>query len=458
MKLWNFLKTKMMSFPDQYVCEGDTKISFEELVVWAENFSEKLKGVHCCALWCQSELAAAMALLACFAAEVTAMPLSVRYGDLHANKILSKISPDAIMIDEGDELKVLKIPDSQYDPPEETPALLMCTSGTTGSPKGVMLSMKNVITNISDITEYFEIGKKDRIFISRPLYHCAVLTGEFLSALVTGCQICFYSGSYNPQDILMQFVKHRSTVFCTTPTLCATMIPFLTDQNIASLKVLGISGECMGKEIGERIFKAFSKCKIYHLYGLTEACPRVAYLPPELFQDFSDCVGIPLNSVSIKILNDKGRECAVNEDGLLWIRGDNIMLGYYKEVERTVAVFQDGWLCTGDIATMNERGLLKIKGRNDDMIIKAGMNIYPSEIESTLKKDKRVKAVVAYGYNTRFGTQIGIKVAGDFSSVNEIKKLCRTYLPPFQNPSKIELKDDLPKSVSGKLIREVNNA
>ena len=129
------------------------------------------------------------------------------------------------------------------------------------------------------------------------------------------------------------------------------------------------------------------------------------------------------------------------------------MLGYYGESEKTSAVLKDGWLCTGDIALINDAGYIKIKGRSDDLIIKSGMNVYPAEIEGVLKQDFRVKEVLVYGYRDSIGTQIGMKLVGDFRSTEEVKQLCMKVLPSFQVPSAIELMDELPKNGSGKIIR-----
>lgn len=129
------------------------------------------------------------------------------------------------------------------------------------------------------------------------------------------------------------------------------------------------------------------------------------------------------------------------------------MLGYYAEKEKTQKVLKDGWLCTGDIACIGDSGFLKIKGRNDDLIIKAGMNIYPAEVEYELKRDSRVKEVLVYGFDTISGKQIGMKIVGDFLSVDEVRKLCIEHLPLFQIPQVIELVDELPKNGSGKIIR-----
>ncbi len=453
MTLWEYLKSNMLRHPCQVVCENDAQMSFEDLVVWAEVFAKKLTGLRCCAIHCHSEMAAAMSLLACFAAQVTAVPLSQRYGAVHCQKILETISPDGIITDTDGYLHVLQITDAQYIPPKKHPALIMCTSGTTGKPKGVMLSEKNLITNVTDISVYFAIKKTDTILITRPLYHCAVLSGEFLTALIKGTQIRFLSEAFNPSKALSLIQQYHITAFCGTPTLLSMMSRFKRDTDTTTLQHICISGECMDAETGLRIHAAFSPCNIYHVYGLTEASPRVSYLPPELFTSYPDYVGIPLSSVSLKIINQNGFPCRANEPGLLWIKGNNTMIGYYRGPDRTAKTIKDGWLCTGDMAFFNEKGLLKILGRSDNLIIRAGMNIYPAEIETAIKKDPRVKEVLVYGFDNRFGKQIGMKIAGNFASVEEARELCKKTLPPLQLPTTIELLNELPKNQSGKISR-----
>ena len=453
MTLWSYIKQHVQNHPNQTVSENTACLSLEDMSIWAENFSKRLYGIDCCAILCSSEMATAMALLACFAAEVTAVPLSMRYGETHCHKILDTISPDGIIMDTNGEITVYKLKDSQYIVPSEHPALIMCTSGTTGRPKGAMLSEKNIMTNVSDISEYFQMNTSDTILIARPLYHCAVLTGEFLAAIVRGSNIRFYSEQFNPTKMLELINEYKITTFCGTPTLLSIMARFNRGTAAQTLKHICISGECMSYEVGMKISKSFPTCRIYHIYGLTEACPRVSYLPPEFFSEHPDCVGIPLRSISIKIINQANKLCQVNEEGLLFVKGDNVMIGYYREPEKTSAVLKDGWLCTGDIALVNDAGFIKIKGRNDDLIIKSGMNVYPAEIEGALQQDSRVKEVLVYGYRDSIGTQIGMKLVGDFSSTAEVKQLCMKLLPSFQVPSVIELVDELSKNGSGKIIR-----
>lgn len=453
MKLWKFIRKHLLDNPRKMLNENGASLSFEDAAIWAETFAKKLCGISCCAILCSSELSAALSLLACFAAEVTAVPLSMRYGEVHCRKILDCISPDAIITDAGGEIAVHQLKDSQYITPNKHPALIMCTSGTTGKPKGAMLSERNIITNVSDIAAYFAIDGGDTILICRPLYHCAVLTGEFLTAIVKGTSICFYSEQFNPVKMLALIERYRITAFCGTPTLLSLMERFQRGGEAESLKHICISGECMSARTGAKIRAAFPRCDIYHIYGLTEACPRVSYLPPEHFKDYPDFVGIPLRSVSVKLLNRAGKPCGKNEEGILYVKGNNVMLGYYEDAERTRAVLKNGWLCTGDVALINSAGFLKILGRNDDLIIKSGMNIYPSEIEGALKEDPRVGEVLVYGFLAPFGTQIGMKLVGKFSSLEEVRQLCVELLPAYQIPSRIELLDELPKNGSGKIIR-----
>lgn len=454
MKLWKYLKNKMQLNLHQTICEGNFEITYGEAIMISEDFAKKLKGIKCCAILCQFEMAAGIALLSCFAAGVTAVPLSQRYGEYHSNKILDEISPDAIITDIGGELQIVYISDSRYVQPKIHPALIMCTSGTTGKPKGAMLTELNIITNVSDIAFYFGIDNSDSLLILRPLYHCAVLTGEFLVGLIKGSKIRFYSGDFNPAKALELLKKYRITAFCGTPTLLNMISYFKKAGDEYRVKHICISGECMGKEVAGTIYKAFSGARIYHVYGLTEASPRVTYLPPELFEEFGDCVGLPLMSVSLKIVSEEGSEVNKEQVGMLWIKGDNVMAGYYNNAKKTSEILKDGWLCTGDMAMFNRVGLLKIMGRSDDMIIRAGMNIYPQEIECALRGDPRVIDVLVSGKPDEYsGSSIVLDIVGEFSDLNEVRRLCRDCLPTYQMPSKINLLKEIPKTGSGKIIR-----
>ena len=453
--LWEYIKNRMLKNLSKKFMEEKSSITYEEAVIFAESFGKKLDK-PCCAILCRSELASALALLSCLAAGVTAVPLSFRYGDIHCQKIIKKICPNYLISDSNGELTITDIDCGGYmDDPEQRPALIMCTSGTTGSPKGIMLSGENLLCNLQGIEEYFDITEKDKILISRPIYHCAVLTGELLISLVKGLDIRFYSGAFNPAAVIKEITENKITVMCGTPTLFAMIAEICKRRQIfLPLKCIALSGECLGKNRAEKIKEVFPKTEIYHVYGLTEAAPRVAYLPPEEFYRFYEYVGRPLNGIEVKVVDEDGSVLPAGSVGELCIKGKNVMTGYYGDEERTKEVIKEGWLYTGDAAYINDRGFIKIKGRMDNMIIKAGMNIYPQEIENALLSDDRVEEVLAYSVpDEAGGEKIAVKIKGNFNDKAEVLRLCGQKLPGYECPAIVELVDVIEKNASGKMIR-----
>ena len=326
---------------------------------------------------------------------------------------------------------------------------------SSGTPKGAMLSETAIITNVNDIGDYYALNESDTLLIARPLYHCAVLTGEFLTALTKGTRILFCSDIFNPSQLLSLMKDNSVTAFGSTPTVLRTLARFAKMQGAPTLEHLVISGECLSENVARTIRDAFPKTSIYHVYGLTEASPRVAFLPPDQFDQFPENVGQPLNSVQLQIRNSDGTQAPNGTEGILWVRGKNVMQGYYKNLGKTKATLQKGWLCTGDIAVIESNGWLKIKGRNDDLIIRSGMNIYPAEIEGELKQDPRTRDVLIYKVeNEKLGTQIGLKISGEFQDEREVREMCSSLLTPYQMPSLIELVARLPHNGSGKTVRK----
>ena len=449
--LWNYLKLKISDHLTSEIEEDYCSMTYAEVILKAERLSQKLTGT-CYAILCKSELNTALALLACFAAGKPAIPLSHRYGEKHIEKILHKTHPEYLLTDDFGDLDAVKIGEPAIF--DTAPALILCTSGTSGSPKGVMLSEENVRTNLIDIRTYFELTEDDRILIARPLYHCAVLTGEFLLALAAGAKIVFDSEPLNPAHLIDRLTEKRITVFCATPTLLTLTARLLKGrENRLVLRKIAVSGECLTESAAEVIQKGFSRAQIYHVYGLTEASPRVAYLPPKLLITHPTCAGFFLPAVEGKIVDERGAEVPSGTVGELLVKGANVMMGYYEDRAATGKALADGWLHTGDLAVINN-GLLYVKGRKDDLIIYAGMNIYPAEIENALRDDPRVREVLAYGIPDKLcGETIGLKIAGDFSSKQEIVELCNRTLSPYARPKVIEWVDSLPKNGSGKLLR-----
>lgn len=454
MTLWRKIKNRMADYPESEIREDEEIFTYTEFSRSAEEMAAMFTG-SCYAILCRKQIHTAQALLACLAAGVPAVPLSHRYGQSHIDRILEKVQPEYLITDDDGFPTIHKLNEpTEFD--SEKPALILCTSGTEGTLKGVMLSDQNIITNLDDIQSYFDLTSYDRILIARPLYHCAVLTGEFLLSLLCGVNIVFDSAVLNPEHLIGKLIEHRITVFCGTPTLLSLIARMMRGrEELLLLRKIAVSGECMTEHTAKMIAKGFHRAQIFHVYGLTEASPRVAYLPPRLFSEWPCSVGFLLPSLKGIIADEHGNELPMNTVGELLISGPSIMQGYYRDTEATNRVLRDGWLHTGDLAFMDDHGILTIKGRKDDLIIYAGMNIYPAEIENALKQDVRVRDVLAYGYPDKLcGQRIGIQIAGDFDSKEEIELLCVENLSAYARPSKIDWVKELPKNGSGKIIRK----
>ena len=455
MMLWKYIEEKMLQHPSSNLMEEGVSMTYEEAVIFAKAFAQSLDG-SCYAILCRSELFSALAVLSCIAAGVPFVPMSYRYGRKHCEKIFNTIHPEYAITDVLGELQVVELEEGAYRKPEgEQPAAILCTSGTTGAPKGVMLSERNLLTNLMDIRRYFAVGPMDKILIARPLYHCAVLTGEFFISLCRGVNICFFNGGLDPAGILQVLKKEGITVLCGTPTMLSALARFGRRATAASaVRTIAVSGECLDTARARFIENAFPAAKIYHVYGLTEASPRVTCLPAEQFAADGTCVGYPLHSVRLRVVDRRGKPVFPGEAGELCVQSESVMLGYYDDPAGTAAVLRGGWLHTGDMAVMRRDGLVKIQGRKDNMIIRGGMNIYPQEIEKILAMDPRVFEVLAYGIpDALSGEKIGLRIVGAFTNRDEVLRMCRRLLLPYQMPAVVEIVDSLPKNGSGKIIR-----
>lgn len=436
--LYDCIKKRLQAYPDNYLCEGGRKITFGQLLEHAEMLGSQLAELKY-GIMCKSELNTAKAILACLSASKTAILLSEKYGLKHSDKIIEAAKITHLITDEG----VCRIGVNAEEAEDLTEiAFIMFTSGTTGVPKGSMISYENILANLLDIDQYFKLTEKTNILISRPLYHCAVLTGEFLTAIYKGLNIYFSDDIFNPLQLYNTIIENKINVMCGTPTFFSHLCRFIRRQNqTLSISVIACSGECMTETVANKMRDCFSNALIYNVYGLTEASPRVSYLPPEWFDGFSTSVGVFLGSVEGKIVNNE-----------LLIKGKSIMRGYYNDSDQTAKELTDGWLHTGDYAEIRN-GLLYIKGRKDNLIIRGGMNIYPQEIENAVKKDKRIIEAYAFWVRDKFGQKIHLVVEAFECTKKDVYDICLEQLPQYQMPDIIEITERIARNASGKVIR-----
>ncbi len=438
--LWDYIENSLRLNKTSTMKYNQKIISFEELLNKINIFSSKLNEQKY-AIKCNNPINESIAILACLKTQKTAVILSDKYGEIHCNKIIEKTKISFIITDSSIE----KINEERYEEPIlEDVAFIMCTSGTTGTPKGAMITQKNLITNLNDIGTYFDVSRNDKILIARPLYHCAVLTGEFLYAVLKGVSICFYNGEFNPIRIIKTINNEKISVFCGTPTMLFYICKIANKLklNIPIYSVV-TSGENMNLLVAQTIRKTLPNARVYNVYGLTEASPRVAFLRPELFDKYPNCVGEVLPSLDYMVENEE-----------LLLKGNSIMKGYYEDDELNNSVFINGFLKTGDLVEINALGLISVKCRKDNLIIRAGINIYPNEIENELLKIKEIEDILVYGeMDKNVGQKIHIKIVSKTLTREEIFNICKKKLSLYQYPDYIDIVEKLNKNASGKKVR-----
>lgn len=430
------------------------------------------------AIICNSSYFGALAILATFNSGGIAIPISLKYGQDNCKKVLDDSLPAIILADDDEVIKELtQIDDSaiyinvksviaeniiikdytQKEIEETSTAFIIYTSGTTGKPKGVMLSHSNIMSNIHDIDEYLRLDSDDCVLIIRPLAHASIITRELLYSLVKGATVVFYNEYFSPKRLLRYAEEVKCTYFGATPSILYNLATAKTDLELRNLKKVTVSGECLQEAAIKKIVERFKSVQFFNVYGLTETSPQATYLPFELFNQRICSVGIPLKSVDIKVIDENENEVKSNQIGEILIKGPNVMQGYYNNIDLTIKVIKDGWFYTGDLGYKDDDGFLYIKGRKDHMIIRAGVNIYPYEIESKLLDNKKIKEALVYGIkDPSCGQKICAKVVptdNSFITQYEVAMICKEILPAYKRPDEIYVVDYLEKNSTGKLIR-----
>ena len=354
----------------------------------------------------------------------------------------------------------------QYVRPQvdrEDLAFLQYTGGTTGVAKGAMLTHGNIITNIFQakwIAEPF-IGDhaKQRIAVlALPLYHVFALTVNCLLFLELGVTALLIT---NPRDIdsfVKELKKYRFEAITGVNTLFNALLnnENFKEVDFSRLKLSVGGGMAIQQSVATR-WHDLTGCNIIEGYGMTECSPLIAACPINVVKH-NGTIGVPVPNTDIKIIKDDGSEAQLGEAGELWVKGEQVMRGYWQRPEATAEVLQDGWMATGDIVIMDESYSLRIVDRKKDMILVSGFNVYPNEIEDVVMLNYKVAEVVAIGVPHEVsGETIKIFVVKKDDSLtrDELRQHCRQHLTGYKVPKDIEFRDELPKSNVGKILRRV---
>ncbi|MFP1779369.1 long-chain-fatty-acid--CoA ligase FadD [Lonsdalea quercina] len=339
-------------------------------------------------------------------------------------------------------------------------AFLQYTGGTSGVSKGAMLTHRNLLANLTQIRAAYGSllhEGNDLVVTALPLYHIFALLVNCLLFIEMGGQNLLIT---NPRDIpgmVKELARHPFTVISGVNTLFNALLnnDDFHRLNFSTLRLSVGGGASVQKAVAER-WEALTGNHLLEGYGLTESSPLVTGNPYDM-QQYTGSVGLPIPSTEVRIVDEKANDVALGEAGELWVRGPQVMKGYWNQPEETAAVLKDGWLATGDIVTSDEQGFLRIVDRKKDMILVSGFNVYPNEIEDVIVRHPDVMEAAAVGVPSEIsGEAVKVFVVRRPGSALETEALiahCRRYLTGYKVPRQFEFRDELPKSNVGKILR-----
>ena len=342
----------------------------------------------------------------------------------------------------------------------EDTALLQYTGGTTGVAKGAVLSHGNICANMLQAKEWikFQLREgKETVIAALPLYHIFALTVNLMIFTNTGSKIILITNPRDMKGFIGELKKERISVFIGVNTLFNSMVnqPDFATVDFSNLRLTLGGGMATQKAVAEK-WKKITGTPIVEAYGLTEASPGVCCNPLNI-EAYSGGIGLPVPSTEVELRDADGKEVPVGQPGELWVRGPQVMQGYWNRPEETAKTIDSrGFLETGDIAVMDEKGWLKLVDRKKDLIVVSGFNVYPNEIEEVISHNDKVMEVACIGVpNEKTGEALKVFVVKKDSSLTkeELIEFCRSELTAYKVPKDIEFRDELPKSNVGKILR-----
>lgn len=337
-------------------------------------------------------------------------------------------------------------------------AAIIYTSGTTGKPKGVTLSHGNLLANTRSIISYLELRESDRILNVLP-FHYSYGNSVMHTHLAVGGSLVLENSLMYPKKILQKMKTEQVTGFSGVPSTYALLLSRtnLKEFDLSSVRYMTQAGGPMAPASVERFTRELPHVRFFVMYGQTEATARLTYLPPEKLEEKLGSIGIPIPGVTIRLCDEKGQPVANGATGEIQVRGDNVMLGYWRDEETTRTVMIDGWLHTGDLAHQDDDGYLYIDGRSSDMIKTGANRVSPKEIEEVVLELHGVEEVAAIGVPDEILGQV-IKLVivlspGATLDKRAIQAHCHMNLAKYKVPKFIEFISELPKTSSGKVRR-----
>jgi long-chain acyl-CoA synthetase len=347
-----------------------------------------------------------------------------------------------------------------FDVGPEDIAFLQYTGGTTGVSKGAMLLHRNILANIAQVEGWLSLalgGETPTIITALPLYH--------IYSLTVNCLLILSMGGYsilitNPRDIpgfVKELGRHRYNMITGVNTLYNALLhnPEFAKLDFSALRLASGGGMAVQKAVADR-WRQITGTTLLEGYGLTETSP-VATMNPFDLKGFSGSIGVPIPSTDIVIRDDAGKDLPLGEAGEICIKGPQVMKGYWQRPDETAKVFwPDGYLRTGDIGVMDDKGFIRIVDRKKDMILVSGFNVYPNEIEQVVAMHPGVLECAAIGVEDEHSGEVPkVFVVKKDPNLTEqdVLEHCRKELTGYKRPKYVEFRAELPKTNVGKILR-----
>ncbi len=343
------------------------------------------------------------------------------------------------------------------DREDDDTAVILYTSGTTGTPKGAELTHSNLARNVDGFAGFTGIDENGVVLGALPLFHSFGQTCGLNAAVRTGACLTLIP-RFDPGKALEIIQRDSVTVFEGVPTMYAAMLnhPDRDSFDVSCLELCASGGSAMPVEVMKAFEDAFG-CKVLEGYGLSETSPVASFNHPDRERK-PGSIGTPIEGVEMKVVDDDGGEVAQGEPGEILIRGHNVMKGYWNRAEATEeAIDDEGWFKTGDMATVDEDGYFFIVDRKKDLIIRGGYNVYPREIEEVIYEHSAVREAAVVGVpHDDLGEEVGAAIAlkeGEQATEDEIREHCKEQVAAYKYPRVVWFVDELPKGPTGKILK-----